>query len=50
MAFIATLAAKYGGGGTASNLCWAARQINLMVGGSGALNFVYFSVLPNIEQ
>jgi hypothetical protein len=36
MAFIATLAAKYGDD-KASNLCWAARQINLMVGGSGAI-------------
>jgi hypothetical protein len=34
MAFIATLAAKYGSDKT-SNLCWAAKQINLMIGGSG---------------
>jgi hypothetical protein len=53
MAFISTLAAKYGGGDTASNLCWAARQINLMIGGSGAVtqySFVVVSVLPNDEQ
>ncbi|WIA11041.1 hypothetical protein OEZ85_011194 [Tetradesmus obliquus] len=47
MSFIATLAAKYSAADSrASNLCWAAKQVNLMVGGAGRSYVVGYGPSP----
>ncbi|WIA30941.1 hypothetical protein OEZ86_000991 [Tetradesmus obliquus] len=47
MSFIATLAAKYSvADSRASNLCWAAKQVNLMVGGAGRSYVVGYGPSP----